>query len=179
LLRLSAAPNVEAAVQGMTLAVADGLGARGSLALVRLPGEGPSGSRLQVAAAGGTLQAESDGEMLEAALAVPEFAQLGRGQGEADVLQLKAGRLPKLSAGISRRTAGADDRGTVAPCGEGGAWCGHGLILLHVAGLRRLDRFNLQALGRSAISVSSRRSQRFAQAEVMEQLMRPGSRTTS
>ena len=175
LLRLSAAPNVEAAVQGMTLAVADGLGARGSLALVRLPGEGPSGSRLQVAAAGGTLQAESDGEMLEAALAVPEFAQLGRGQGEADVLQLKAGRLTKSFRRAfpgARRGRMIAVRLRLVEKAEPSA--ATGLILLHVAGLRRLDRFNLQALEaavREFPRVVEAITARFAQAEVMEQLL--------
>jgi len=46
ILRLAVAPNLEAAVQGMTLALAEGIGARGSLALVRLPGSGPRMGRL-------------------------------------------------------------------------------------------------------------------------------------
>lgn len=174
-LRLTAAPNIEAAVQGLTLAVAEGLGARGSVSLVRLPGEGLAGGELQVAAAGGTLQAVSDRDMLEAALAVPEFAQLAKGQGEADVLQLKAGRLAKPF----RRAFPGATRGRMIAVrlrlienASGGA--ATGLILLHIAGMRRLDRFNLQALEaavREFPSVVEAVTARFAQAEVMEQLL--------
>ncbi len=175
ILRLFAALNIEAAVQGMTLALAEGLAAKGSLALVRTPGEGLRGGKLQVAAANGTLSGQSDDEILQAALAVPEFAQLARGVGEEDILQVNANRLAKAFRGAFpearrgrmiavclRLVRGAQDDPAA------------GLVVLHVVGRRRLDRFNLEAV-EAAVSMFPRVVEavtaRFAQAEVMEQLL--------
>ena len=175
ILRLSVAPNLEAAVQGMTLALAEGLGARGTLALVRLPGEGPRGSRLQVAAASGSLQGQSDGEMLEAALSAPEIARLAGGQPGEDVVQVKAGKLARLF----RRAFPDARRGRIVVVrlrlvGHAAGDPATGLILLHVAAKGRLDRFNMQALEavvQQFPGVVQAVTARFAQAEVMEQLL--------
>ena len=175
ILRLSVAPNLEAAVQGMTLALAEGLGARGRLALVRLPGEGPRRGRLQVAAASGSLQGQSDGEMLEATLSVPEIARLAGEQAGADVLQVRAGKLAR----VFRRTFPDARRGRMVVVrlrlvGHAAGDPATGLILLHVAAKGRLDRFNMRAL-EAAVQQFPRVVQavttRFAQAEVMEELL--------
>jgi len=175
ILRLSVAPNLEAAVQGMTLALAEGLGARGSLALVRLPGEGPRGGGLQVAAASGSLQGRSDGEMLEATFSAPGIARLAGGQGGEDVVLVKTG---KLGSGF-RRTFPDARRGRMTAVrlrlvGDVAGDPATGLILLHVTAKGPLDRFNMRAL-EAAVQQFPRVVQtvtaRFAQAEVMEQLL--------
>jgi signal transduction histidine kinase len=173
--RLSVAPNLEAAVQGMTLALADGLGARGSLALMRMSIDGDRGGRLKVAVAGGSLQGRSDGEMLEAVIATPEIARLARGEGPQDVIQIRGGKVddrfrrtfPETRPGllVAVRLRMARDRAGNPPSA---------LMLLHLAAKGRLGRFNMRAL-EAAVQQFPRVVQavtaRFAQAEVMEQLL--------
>jgi signal transduction histidine kinase len=175
ILRLSVAPNLEAAVQGMTLALAEGLGARGSLALVRIPGDGPRGGGLQIAAAGGSLHCQSDKQMLDAAFRAPEISRLASGQAGEDVVAMKPG---KLGDGFRRAFPGAR-RGRVIGVrlrlvGDVAGDPSTGLILLHVTARRRLDRFNLRALDvavQQFPQVVQAVTARFAQAEVMEQLL--------
>ncbi|MEW6568575.1 MAG: ATP-binding protein [Chloroflexota bacterium] len=175
ILRLSAAPNIGAAVQGMTLALGEALGARGSLALVRLLGGGPQAGRLEVAAASGTLHGQSDKKMLEAALSAAEVSRLAGGQGREDVIKVRAGKLGK---DFGRAFPGGR-RGWMVVVrlrlvGDDAADQATAIILLHVAAKRRLDRFNTRAL-EVAVQQFPRVVQavtaRFAQAEVMEQLL--------
>ncbi len=174
-LRLSAAPNIEAAVQGMTGALAEGVGARGRLALIRVPGEGFESAELHVAASGGTLQGRADQEMLAATLAVGEFAALATGEGERDLLQLPAGRMPKAFHKVfpqARRGRMLAVRLRMKRGGERGPTAG--LIILHVPRVKRLDRFNMEAV-EAAVQhfprVVEAVTVRFAQAELMEQLL--------
>ena len=175
ILRLSVAPNLEAAVKGMTLALGEGLGARGSLALVRVPSNGPRGERLHVASAGGSLEGQSDVEMLDAALTSREISRLAGGQAGEDVVQIKPG---KMGDGFRRAFPGVR-RGRIVAVrlrlvGDAAGDPATGLILLHVTTRGRLDRFNTQAL-EAAVGQFPRVvravTARFAQAEVMEQLL--------
>ena len=71
ILRLATAPNPRAALAGMTDSLAEAVGANGALALLREPGRAGLAGKLKVAAALGTLQGQSDRQVLEAVLAVP------------------------------------------------------------------------------------------------------------
>lgn len=174
-LRLSTAPNVEAALSGMTAALADGLGARGSLALIRRSADGIEGGRLGVAAAEGTLQGRTDREILAGVLAAPELARLAKRAEEEDVVQLPVEKLPEAF----RRAFAGVGRGRLLAVrlrlerGDGES-SGAGLILLHISGGMRLDRFNLEvveAAVRQFPRVVEAVTARFAQAEVLEGLL--------
>jgi len=174
ILRLSLAPNVEVAVQGMSAALAEGLGARGSLALVRRTDAGLQGGALKLTEAAGTLVAESDQAMVRAVLAAPFLARLAQGGPGERMQQTKVRKLPDalrsafpkmrggslLALGLRLRDSHVGDPVV-------------GLILLHMTG-NSLDRFSYQTVQTVMAQFSAlveTTTSRLAQAEVMEHLL--------
>jgi hypothetical protein len=113
--------------------------------------------------------------MLDAAMTAPEISWVTGGAAGEDVVQLKPG---KLSDGFRLAFRGAR-RGRIIGVrlllvGDAAGDPAAGLIPLHVTTRRRIDRFTMWAL-ETAVGQFPRVVQavtaRFAQAEVMEQLL--------
>ena len=175
ILRLATAPTPRAALSGMTVSLAEAVRAEGAMALLRQTGRGAVPGKLDVAASLGTLQGQSDRQVLEAVLAVPEIAGVGMAEKGEKLVEIPIRRVPSGLRRIFPRLKSG--RLVVLPLKLDDAGPVHtpsALILLHIAGRRRLDRVDLEAI-ESAMSQLPRLvtgvTSRLAQAEVLEQLL--------